>query len=101
MGRAANTIEEDDPCVSHDGVRKQRWPNATAAWYVAELVLLGRHGQAHRGKKLYAYLCPKCDGWHLASCRNREDRKRHRRGLEELQRRMKISQRAGKKNRGT
>lgn len=99
MGRAANTIEDNNPCLSADGVRKERWPNALAAWYVVELCLLGKHGRLTAGKKLYAYHCPKpeCDGWHLASCRNREDRKRHRRGLEELRSRMKTSQRAGKK----
>lgn len=96
MGRAANT-EENDPCRSSNGVLKQRWPNAISAWYVAELALLGKHERMQIGKELYAYLCPSCGGWHLASCRNRKDRKRHREGIKELRCRLtKIPQRAGK-----
>lgn len=91
----------NDPCTSRDGTPKERWPSAVTAWFVVALCFDGAHGRSKPGKKMYAYHCsnPKCDGWHLASCRNHEDRKRHRRGLEELQRRFpntKISQRAGK-----
>ena len=78
----------DDPCTSRDGKPKERWPNAESAWFVVELVAAGKHRNMKRGKKAYAYLCRKCDGYHLASCRNHADRKRHKRGLEELHRRL-------------
>lgn len=98
MGRAANTIETNDTFRSADGVLKQRWPNELAAWYVAELCLLGKHGRTTAGKKLYAYRCIACHGWHLASCKTRDDRRLHRRGIEAMQRQLdtKIPQIAGK-----
>lgn len=79
---------DNDPCTSRSGKPKERWPNAEAAWFVVELVAAGKHRTRGRRGKMYAYLCPKCDGWHLAKCRNAKDRKRHRRGIEELHRRL-------------
>lgn len=79
---------KDDPCTSREGQPKERWPNAEAAWFVVWLVSEGRHRSMKRGRKAYAYLCRKCDGYHLSSCRNHEDRKRHKRGLEELHLRL-------------
>lgn len=94
MGRTAN----NDPCRSRDGKLKERWPNSTAAWFVVLLCSTGDHGLKGHPKKLIAYHCSGCEGWHLATCRNAQDRKKHRKGLEELQRRLtKITQRAGKK----
>lgn len=99
MGRTANT---SDPCTSREGIPKERWPNAISAWFVVSLVLEGKHRGMKLGKKSYAYHCKSCEGWHLSSCRNSKDRKRHKRGLQELARRLgatKSSQSAGKNKR--
>lgn len=75
-----------DPCTSRAGLPKQRWPNEKAACYVVELVALGlyRRTGARRNpkkKKLYPYLCPKCEGYHVARCRTAADLERHEAAL--------------------
>lgn len=70
-----------DPCTSKRGNKKERWPNETAAWFVVELVARGEHRAKGKPAKMYPYLCPKCHGWHLASCRTVEQVAKHEAGL--------------------
>lgn len=72
------------PCTTRRGKQKERWPNEQAAWFVAELVALGMRRVGGRKKQLYAYRCPHCAGWHLASCRTAQDRRVHEAGLVNL-----------------
>lgn len=71
-----------DPCTTKHGRVKKRWATANAAWYVVELASLGLYHVAKRQRlTLYAYECPKCDGWHTASARDEQGLRRHVDGL--------------------
>lgn len=85
-------VEYKNPCTSADGILKQRWPNPTAAWFVAELATRGKGRHAGKSASLYAYCCPKCDGYHLSTCRTKEHYRRHHEGVQQL----KTSLAAGK-----
>lgn len=77
-------MDARNPCTTRRGKQKERWPNEQAAWFVVELASLGMHGARGRIVQLYPYRCPRCAGWHLASCRTWQDRRRHESGVADL-----------------
>lgn len=67
-------------CTSRDGKRKKRWPNAAAAWFLADLHSRGVKGVSH-GLKL-PYYCESCAGYHLFSVSSCADKRIVERGIE-------------------
>lgn len=53
-------MAKGNDCLRSDGEKKERWPNETAAQFVADWKRL------KFGNALYVYECPNCAGWHLS-----------------------------------
>lgn len=73
-----------NPCTSQRGKPKERWPSEKTAWFVVELVARGEHRARGVKATMYPYRCPRCEGWHLASCRTEEQHEMHRAGIARL-----------------
>lgn len=74
-----------NPCTSSDDVPKKSWPSLNAAYFVAERAL-----EKH-GRFAYAYACPKCSRYHLATCRTFEHRFHHDVGIQIMRHKLASS----------
>ena len=75
-----------DPCTSGAGKPKQRWPNEDAAWFVVDKFVTQRKNP----RTLYAYRCPKCEGWHLATASTPHKLRKHLKGLAAIRKKMSL-----------